>query len=347
MRIRVNIGLKISERDLVFKVLRLMFAGYEEVVIEKELGHGFSTSRVFLVEPKREFPLAPSIVKIAPSQVIEQEWNNYQKYVQNHLVNAAQVAGEPVYLSDDNYGGLRYIIFSSETAPPLEEQKREDTLSQLNVEFPLPGLLAINEYFDSVTEKIKAIDFIYSILAILNSANEEIISNLILLLNESSNSTEFPISRLYQFLEVVKIGPLRLVATQYGSPASFDFLGIGKILEVVRDSIKDLMWRGEHEMRVAQLDEKSKQIEINMARLELEKESLEIANRKIQLEKTQLENNKLRLEIATKMLETFEKNPNVKLSENDQKLLLTTLTPKLAAIVNIPATTLFTESDSK
>jgi len=104
-----------------------------------------------------------------------------------------------------------------------------------------------------------------------------------------------------------------LVSAHYGSPASFDLLGIGKIVEVLRDTIKDLLWRAKHEKQMAELERQSKEEEIN---------------------KTRLETEKILLDIAVQKLEVIEKASHLKLPDNDKKAIIAALLPQMAIIAS-------------
>lgn len=103
-----------SEAEII---LRDMFAGYSRVTIKAEFGGGFSGSRVFLVRPIRDdgAPELPAVVKLAPRQLIEQEWHVYQATIHDRLPGVAEIRGEPIVLSNSDWGGLRYPLVGGGT----------------------------------------------------------------------------------------------------------------------------------------------------------------------------------------------------------------------------------------
>jgi len=217
----------------------------------------------------------------------------------------------------------------------------------LRVELPLPYVFAVNEFFGEVPNKVKAIDFIYSLYALLGSGNLNIINEYLApqndireiklsayseLAQDSSvgvgSSKPKPIN-LRRFLSKANIESLRLVSVQYGSSASFDLLGIGKILELVRDTIKDLAWRGKHEKQLAELERKSKQAELQQARLENEKKAIEIANQRLEIERTNMD-------VALKKVELIEKINDLQLTNKNKQLLASILLPKMITLTKSP-----------
>ena len=95
-------------------ILKRMFASHQRVVIKAEFGGGFSGSRVFLVQPRKEGSGPEElavVVKLAPVGLIEQEWQAYQRHIRGKLSGVAEIRGEPVF--DDNWGGLCYPLVGS------------------------------------------------------------------------------------------------------------------------------------------------------------------------------------------------------------------------------------------
>ena len=107
--------------------------------------------------------------------------------------------------------------------------------------------------------------------------------------------------------------PLRLASVHYGSPASFDLLGISSVVEILRDSIKDLAWRGKHEKLMAELERESKEAEIRKLKLESEKALVEITSQKIEL---------------------LEKAKKLKLSDDERETVIHVLLPQVREIAN-------------
>jgi hypothetical protein len=185
--------------------------------------------------------------------------------------------------------------------------------NSMRVRMTLPFLLTIDEYFDNVADQLWAIEFIYLVFALVNSGDLQAIKEFIALLGEPSNHTSASRPQVRALLASTSVEPLRLVSAHYGSPASFDLLGIGKIVEVLRDTIKDLLWRAKHEKQMAELERQSKEEEIN---------------------KTRLETEKILLDIAVQKLEVIEKASHLKLPDNDKKAIIAALLPQMAIIAS-------------
>jgi hypothetical protein len=97
--------------DPVLVIIKRLFAGYRLVVVEKEFEGGFGGGRVFLVRPVRDVEAElPTVVKTGPTALIQREHAAWQKCIQNKLFRAADIEGEPVYLSDVDQGGVRYRL---------------------------------------------------------------------------------------------------------------------------------------------------------------------------------------------------------------------------------------------
>lgn len=99
------------------EILRHLFTGQKQVVIEEELKGGFSGSRIFVVKPIRTdgTPELPTVVKTGPVQLIEKEWRAYQEHICNQLPGIAEIKGEPVILPAINWGGIQYSLVGSDT----------------------------------------------------------------------------------------------------------------------------------------------------------------------------------------------------------------------------------------
>lgn len=96
----------------VVHVLQRIFANYRKIIIRKEFGHGLSGGRVLEVRPVRPngAPELPTIVKLAPISLIQQEWQAYQQHLQHRLPRISLLMAEPVLLHELGMGGLRYAM---------------------------------------------------------------------------------------------------------------------------------------------------------------------------------------------------------------------------------------------
>ncbi len=93
-------------------ILKMMFAPYQRLVIRDEFGAEASASRTFLVRPIRSDNTAelPTIVKMAPLNLIRQEWQAYADCIQDKIPGVAEVKGQPALPPGSDWGGLRYSL---------------------------------------------------------------------------------------------------------------------------------------------------------------------------------------------------------------------------------------------
>lgn len=204
----------------------------------------------------------------------------------------------------------------AQMAPTAAALSRID-LDIIRIALPLPAAITIDDYFDNVVDTLRAIEFIYSLYALVNSGKSRAITDFVKFSKEHADSTTISNPLLHRFLAAAKVEPLRLVSVYYGSPASFDFLGVGRVLEILRDTIKDLLWRGRHEKQTADLERRSKEMEIERMKLEAEKIIVEIAARK---------------------LEIIEKTTKLKLPAQDKQVIISALLPKMVTVAQSSVT---------
>jgi hypothetical protein len=209
---------------------------------------------------------------------------------------------------------------------------RELSSSQLSIRIPLPPLMAVDDFLSGTIETIRAVDFLYSVFALVSSGSPSAIAAFSTFLKEQTDIATVQRPALLEYLASAGIEPLKLLSVHYGSPASFDFLGVGKVLEILRDTIKDLVWRGEHEKKMAALDQRSKQAEIRKTGLESEKLAMDIAAQKLEIEKVSIE-------LASQSLALLEKAANLQLPEEDKRLIVTVLIPRMITIASNPRAT--------
>jgi hypothetical protein len=97
--------------DEVTAVLIHMFNGYRRIVIGRQFQSGFSGAAVYLLRPIRpDGAELPTVVKIAPIHLIQQEWQAYQACIHQRLPDIAPIAAEPVHAPNTGWGGLRYPL---------------------------------------------------------------------------------------------------------------------------------------------------------------------------------------------------------------------------------------------
>ncbi len=101
-----NISLTSLETTLIQKVHR----GYAKVILEKELGGGYSGARVFLVVPVHQGDTSDArvVTKIGPADKLRHEFEKYESYAGRALPFTAAQAGEPY--EQDGQAALNYAF---------------------------------------------------------------------------------------------------------------------------------------------------------------------------------------------------------------------------------------------
>ena len=121
-------------------VLSAMFAGYQRVAIHRRFGDSFSSSLVLSVTPVRNdaAPELPSVVKLAPAEVVQKEWEAYHAHFLDRAPNIAQIKDTPTVLPDGKWGGLRYLLVGSGVG-------KLDTLYQYCLAASTPAIIKLLE----------------------------------------------------------------------------------------------------------------------------------------------------------------------------------------------------------
>lgn len=203
---------------------------------------------------------------------------------------------------------------------------RKRGYEMMKIKIPLAAQLSIDQFFDQTVDRLLAVEFIYSVFALLSSHDSTTIADFFGILRSDRGTRRISNPFLHRFLIAANIEPLRLISMRYGSPASFDLLGIAKIFELLRDTLKDLAWRGQYERRKAELDLKRDQ-------LDLEKTSAEIEAQK-------LENEKNMIQIADQKIDLIDKTMNLSLPDNDKQVLVKTILPWINILGENPVSSL-------
>lgn len=202
--------------------------------------------------------------------------------------------------------------------------------AQLTVRFSAPALMKVGDFLEYATESIKAVDFIYALLYFISISDHFVVQDLCKFINQKPEVVALERHKFFdQFDEWVlyprmpqegQPQPLRILSMHYGSPLTFDLLGIGNILEVIRDIGKDATWRANHEKLLAKSERELKVTDI-------EKAKLEIATQKMTLEK-------ISLELALQRVELLERLYKLPLSEQEQMAIASALVPRIVAFVD-------------
>lgn len=196
----------------------------------------------------------------------------------------------------------------------------------LRIRSELPSLLTVNKYLQIISRKLWAIELIYLVFAVIESGNKKATQDFIRLAGKHLEKGTISKAQIRALYVSANIEPLILVSTHYGSPVLIDLLGVGKVVEILRDTIKDLLWRGKHEKYMAELERQSKEEEINKMRLEAEN---------------------FMVDIVAKKLDILKKTNNLKLSERNKKIIIKELLPYMALIGDGSSTKSLTSRSDK
>jgi hypothetical protein len=123
-------------------LIKKAYHGYAEIILEKELGGGYSDTRVFRIVPVRRDGArdARMITKIGPAESLRGEYNNYKKRVAPAV--PSHMAQILKYCSHDHQAALNYIFVSGGIlgqVVSLEEYYHVHTATEINK--ALGGLL--------------------------------------------------------------------------------------------------------------------------------------------------------------------------------------------------------------
>lgn len=256
----------------------------------------------------------------------------YQRLEHNQTLEESGVGDNEILIVEFRQP-LREIVQSIDK---FEVQSKEpetiQSISENSIRyyFAAPSLLITNEYLDLIKYKLESIEFVYYVLTTFITADFQQVTDFLNYIKGHPSPKSLTMSELKN--HTIEIEPLRIISSRYGSPISFDLLGIGKSLEILREIFKDMSWRGKHESIMANHDEniarlnlKNKETEINQSKLDLEKTALEL-----QIKRTEIE--KASLEILEKKMFLLEKAANLHLSDEDKKQVMAILVPKLLMI---------------
>lgn len=223
---------------------------------------------------------------------------------------------------------IRSLITRGKYLFASEREKTKKDYGRLNIHFALEPTISIDDFLENF-EAIKSIQFIYSVFSILLLGSARSYTALGSFLKSSVDKSSLDNSSIQEFMTWENIDPVRIISIRYGSPAAIDLLGIGKVLELIRETLKDIAWRGEHEKEIALLERKEKQKDIQMSPYETEKQALELIARKLEIEK-------MSIEIAADKIDLIERVRNLKIPEVEKDVLIKSIVPKLVTLSNNP-----------
>lgn len=203
-----------------------------------------------------------------------------------------------------------------------EFQIKVTSPTSIHLGIPAASLITIETYIDLIN-LLLSIDVIYIVLATLKLGDESLVKEFLSRIKGLNvrKLSDMPL----QFLEESKISTLQLFSVHYGSPVSVDILGVGTVLETLRDTIKDLVWRGKHEKAIADIEKEKAKIDTDTKRLEVELKRKE-------LEKVTIENQRLALEVANQKIDLIIKARDFELNTVEKDLLINMIYPHLGLV---------------
>jgi len=190
----------------------------------------------------------------------------------------------------------------------------------LRVQLLLPKGITTSQFFQISQDNIHVIEQIYLVLSLIYSGNRKAIDRLISTINRNQGKEKnTPLAQIRAIVsgKKVDIQPPLLTSIKYGSPGSFDLLGIGKIFEILRDIIKDVKWHGRHENEIAELEREGKKLEIQRAKIENERAMVQTVSEKLVL---------------------LEKITDLELSKDDRNTIVSAILPQLVSIYDLNPT---------
>lgn len=280
----------------------------ESQQLNKELSGGFIKRENILSSVA--IPLSYEEQKLGVLFINYRTSQKFNLEIQKEIISIAQKVADAVY---------KYLL----TQISIELINS----NMLRIQMLLPKDINISQFFEVSQKNINAIEQIYLMYAIIYSGNIKAVEQLIHAITRKSlknrNVTLLEIRRIATRKDVNIQSPL-LSSMKYGSPGSFDLLGIGKILEILRDTIKDVRWRGKHEREFAELERENKKMEIERAKIENEKTIIEIASAKISL---------------------LEQIAHLELPNDQRKIVASALLPQLTSLYDFNPSYLLSSGD--
>jgi GAF domain len=134
---------------------------------------------------------------------------------------------------------IRYVTTTMSNVNALDRNDQANSQNLLSFSLPLPPLLYPAEFFDRVSHVIYAVSLLYSLFALLESNQTDIIRACINELSDPRNFDENSTALLSRYLEIIDFEPLRISSIRYGSPVSVDLLGVGSALETLRETLRE------------------------------------------------------------------------------------------------------------
>lgn len=234
--------------------------------------------------------------------------------------------GELAFVRPLENGNIELVTYQIKLKPTNINSDQEvdefssTKLEQVKLKITAPKHLTIDGFINLVVSQAKPIDFIYFLLYFVAYGSPAEVKALCEFINKSSNKDSLQRADFYKVLKPAKTENLLVISVHYGSPLTFDLLGIGSILEASKDLIKDVSWRASHEKKLAELERKNKRVEI-------EKAKVEITAQKLALEKAIAE-------IVLQKIEILERLNNLPLSDAEKKLIVSAMLPKLLTLID-------------
>jgi hypothetical protein len=218
----------------------------------------------------------------------------------------------------------------------------------LRLKISLPPLLSSTDLFASLPQQLNAIEYIYSIFAILGLGDIDTVNDLVESLRFGKELTK---ASLYQLLANANIEPLRIASFHYGSPATINAIGRASIMTPLQAIIKRLTWRWINEEKMAEYDLRLKELEVQKAisenediitaqKLANEKSALENQKSALDLERYSIELKKQKTELIAEQIELLLKMSKLDLEPEKKRMIIAEVEALIPLLSSNPITPL-------
>ncbi|GJQ36663.1 MAG: hypothetical protein JETCAE01_26730 [Anaerolineaceae bacterium] len=219
----------------------------------------------------------------------------------------------------------------------------------LKVGFKVPDFLSVYSYYEIISRLTLLIDQVYLTLLLLYSGDIKSLNSFL------ETSVKVRKQRIVKFEHLTSNHPsvesLVIVSSRYGSDFSIDLLGVGKVLEVTKDVIKDFLFRYKTEKQEASLDIETKQIDNKIKETDLRfreiDAELEIRTKELKIRNLDLEGGKTFAEIVGQHVDNINKINKQKLPKRTKEKLISVIVSQVQSIGNYSKLVLLEDKQPK
>lgn len=191
-----------------------------------------------------------------------------------------------------------------------EQRAFESDLSSVRLELSLQPHIQVGSFLRKINEQLLDFEFLYSVLSLLYIFDpDSALIRLRMLYKVDGVLLDQPNLQINSVLRLLLPATdfyLAVKKLSYGSPLLTDIAGIGKVVEVIRETLKDVQWKNKHERAIAIKEEEEKSILLDRQKIQNQREFLELR--------------KVELDLYDQSLETAKKQINLILEISKSKL---------------------------